>query len=74
MKHDLYEPERFEGCAACRVCHGFEGTLTTDCPGVPMTATQDQKVYRGEIDFKGGQWVNQPSGKVASHHKAKDQP
>jgi hypothetical protein len=63
MKHDLYQPERYEGCAACRVCKGFEGTLTTECPCVPMTTTQDEDVYNGRLDFMGGQWIDpRPKG------------
>lgn len=58
MKHDLYEPERLEGCAACRICKGAEGTLTTDCCGAPITYEESEAIYAGQIDFKGGKWIS----------------
>jgi hypothetical protein len=68
MKHDLYQPERYEGCSACRICGGFEGTLTRECPGRKTTNDEQDAIYAGKIDFRGGAWVNEPSGLVASHH------
>lgn len=63
-KHRLFrcEPEQDQcmegrcmfcdgGLAMCTVCHGAEGTLPTDCPGVPMTGEQEQAVWRQEMDF-----------------------
>lgn len=70
--HDLYEPERYEGCAACRICGGFEGTLTRVCPGVRMTSQQQDDVYAGNLDYRDEGWVSEPSGLVAGHHKAND--
>jgi hypothetical protein len=40
------------GIHFCTRCGGFEGTLTEDCPGVPMTEAQGDAVYEGELDFR----------------------
>ena len=61
MKHDLYEPERYEGCAACRICGGMEGSIPTECPGIKMTAEQSDDVYEGRADFRDGVWVSGPA-------------
>lgn len=45
------------GLASCTVCGGAEGDLTTDCPGVRVSADTQDKVYRGELDFVGGKWL-----------------
>jgi hypothetical protein len=45
------------GLGVCTVCGGAEGSLTIECPGVQMTAEQDEKVYAGAIDFKDGHWI-----------------
>jgi hypothetical protein len=43
----------------CRVCNGVEGSsLPTDCPGSPLTKAQVGGIYRGDIDFRGGDWVD----------------
>ncbi len=43
----------------CRVCNGVEGTsLPTDCPGTPLTKAQVGAIYRGDMDFRGGEWVD----------------
>jgi hypothetical protein len=39
------------GLASCTVCGGGEGTLPTDCPGERMTATQQDAVYAGSLDY-----------------------
>lgn len=40
----------------CTTCNGAEGTLPTDCPGVKMTSEQQDAVYAGRLDFRGGAW------------------
>ena len=45
------------GLAICKTCRGGESTLTTECPGVPMTGAQGDAVYAGKLDFLGGVWV-----------------
>lgn len=70
-KHDLitcadHEPDSHEcrmicrgGLAACKVCSGAEGSLTTDCPGQPMTKEQSDGVYAGLLDYTEAQgWCN----------------
>ena len=48
------------GLGACDVCKGFEGTLTTDCCGRPITKEEEHKIYKeGTLDFINGQWMNQ---------------
>ena len=54
------------GLALCSVCGGLEGGLTSDCPEEQMTEEEVEKVYKGEIDFIDGQWVN----KVSPHSPA----
>lgn len=42
------------GLGSCTVCGGFEGSLTTICPGVALTAEQLEAVYANKIDFGRG--------------------
>lgn len=45
------------GLAHCIVCHGFEGTLTTECCGRKLTEEEEDKIYKqGTLDFKNGNW------------------
>jgi len=46
------------GLASCTVCHGHEGSLPTECPGEPMTPEQQDEVYDGSLDFRGGRWFD----------------
>jgi hypothetical protein len=45
------------GLSYCKVCGGGESSLPKECPGTRMTEEQERRVYAGEIDFRGGQWV-----------------
>lgn len=46
------------GLALCEVCHGAEGSLTTDCCGRPITELEEYMIYNlGVLDFVNGQWV-----------------
>lgn len=54
--HQLYEPEGMDGCAACDVCNGAEGTLPLFCPGRRMTEAQSEAVYAGELEFFHNKW------------------
>ncbi len=45
------------GLTACTVCNGFEGAMTTQCPGRRMTTTENDEVYAGKLDFRGGRWA-----------------
>ena len=49
------------GLAACTVCKCIEGSLATECPGYNCYNSHGQLIYDGEIDFRGGDWVNLPS-------------
>ena len=53
------------GLDACDVCGGFggiEGTLTTDCCGRRLTKEEEDRIYKkGNLDFRNGQWVNEPN-------------
>ena len=50
------------GLGACDVCNGFEGTLTTDCCGRPITEEETKQIYEdGTLDFRDGKWVNLPN-------------
>ena len=66
MKHVRYECKCDEqycqfcdgGLFHCTVCHGFEGSLPTDCPGARMNEVQVDDVYAGRIDYRDGRvWV-----------------
>jgi hypothetical protein len=46
------------GLSFCRVCRGAEGTLTTDCPGEPMSEALENAVFRGKVDFRSGIWLS----------------
>jgi len=46
------------GLAVCVVCGGTEGSLTTDCPGEKLTSEMLDRIYRGEIDFRFGKWID----------------
>jgi hypothetical protein len=55
MAHDLVERS---GKSYCGICNGVEGSsLPTDCPGGPLTQAQAAGVYRGSLDYIGGEWV-----------------
>lgn len=56
------------GLFECTRCHGFEGTLPSECPGEKLDAFQTDAVYAGLLDFRGGQWVEAPSGSVSTHY------
>ena len=45
------------GLAVCEVCNLYEGSLTTECPGVPSYGEHADAVYAGKEDFRGGKWV-----------------
>lgn len=46
------------GLAACSRCDAFEGATPSECPGIPMTGDQSDRVYEGIIDYRFGQWVS----------------
>ncbi|CAG2149944.1 Uncharacterised protein [Ralstonia mannitolilytica] len=50
------------GLSVCTVCGGIEGSLTTECPGVRMSADEQDRVYAGLLDFQGGEWVRVGEG------------
>jgi hypothetical protein len=45
-----------DGLFGCSVCGSFEGATTTHCPGRQMYAEYGDRVYRGEVDFRDGEW------------------
>lgn len=59
MKHDYHN--RDDGLLHCKVCNGGEGSLPTDCPGRRMTASEEDQVYGGTLDYRAGQWVDATS-------------
>lgn len=44
------------GLGWCTVCGGFEGTLSHECPGKEMHGWQKSGVWRGVLEYAGGQW------------------
>jgi hypothetical protein len=72
MKHTEYickGSHEYPGCQfcdgglfTCTVCHGFEGSLPTDCPGTRMTPEQENAVYAGTLDYRDERgWIT-PDG------------
>lgn len=64
-KRQVCEPQcdRPYGCNLCNlfycgVCHGFEGSLPTDCPGKPIAEDDQQLIYQSTLDFVDDKWVN----------------
>lgn len=63
LKHILFETEdkdapdsirdrNGEVCLdLCKVCHGAEACLPTNCPGRPLTYFEMDKIQVGELDF-----------------------
>lgn len=50
------------GLGFCMVCHGGEGSLTTDCCGRPITPEEEEHIYNiGDLDFRDGKWVCLPN-------------
>lgn len=56
------------GLGYCTICKGMEGSLPSECPEKHMGIHVADAVYEGQLDFKGGRWVLEPSMKVSSHH------
>lgn len=49
------------GLSICTVCHGLEGSLTTDCPEAGITENQRSEIYGGCLDYRNGAWVQKVS-------------
>lgn len=50
------------GLFYCTVCHALEGALTTECCGRRITLEEEYRIYiEGNLDFKGGKWVDGPN-------------
>jgi hypothetical protein len=49
------------GLADCEVCNGAEGSLTTECCGRPLSSREQERIYKGFLDYKDGQWIGQES-------------
>lgn len=41
----------------CGVCGGAEGSLPHECPGQGISTEDQQLIYKGTLDFRGGQWI-----------------
>lgn len=50
------------GLFACTVCGGFEGTLTTYCPGEKVDDERLNEVYAGRLDYRDGRGWVKPDG------------
>jgi len=64
LEHDFYDgcddPNCNGGCpkctlSICKVCGGYEGSLTTDCPNEDYREKWDD-VHKGKLDFRYGKW------------------
>lgn len=45
------------GLVICKVCKGAEASLTTDCPGRPLSEEEELSIFNKDLDFKAGKWV-----------------
>lgn len=48
------------GLSYCTSCGGAEGSLPTECPGVPISEEHQQLIYKSTLDFRDGQWMQRP--------------
>lgn len=46
------------GLAVCTICGCLEGSLASECPGFNCYASHGDRIYNGEVDFRGGEWVD----------------
>lgn len=65
MKHTLHErcsnPDCFicsNGTSFCSICRGLDTSLTSECPGEPLTPWQFGAIPNGVLDFKNGHWFD----------------
>lgn len=52
------------GLSVCKICGLFEGALTTDCPGARVFSATSDRIYRGDLDYRDGHWIE---GQPSSH-------
>ena len=66
MKHEIdYSCIRADcggtcfGCTLgiCKRCRAMEGGLATECPGVPISVDEMDAIYKGDLDFIDGRWI-----------------
>lgn len=57
------------GLALCEICGGLEGGLPSECPGEPMSTETQEKVYAGELDFVGEEWVTKASPNSPAYYR-----
>lgn len=43
--------------SVCNDCGLYEGALTTQCPKKSVPMETSERIYRGELNFRGGIWV-----------------
>jgi hypothetical protein len=56
------------GLFFCTVCKCAEGTLASECPGEKVDSDKEELIYDGKLDYRGGKWVEKPSGSCYSHY------
>jgi hypothetical protein len=57
QKHNLVPMGAQGELMGCSNCNGAEGTLPTDCPGIPITEKDQDDIMSGILDFVNGKWV-----------------
>lgn len=55
--NNSYCPYCMGGLFCCTVCNGHEGAITQHCPGRKVDAETWDRVYRGQLDFVDGVWI-----------------
>lgn len=48
--------DREDGLAHCKVCHGAEGSLPTQCPQRKMSDAEEDAVYAAQLDYRDNHW------------------
>lgn len=49
------------GLFVCTRCGLLEGSVTTECSGIPSYSVYGDSVYKGHVDYRSGEWVNEVS-------------
>ncbi len=47
-----------QGLKYCTTCEGVARSLPTECPGRPMSSTQETRVINRESDYFNDKWRN----------------
>ena len=46
------------GLFVCKICGAAEGEVPTDCPGEKLGPATLESIFKGDLDYKNGTWIN----------------